>query len=79
MLCMATADCFCFTERRYRTVPRYELNSETEPEGSRGRGAAPKPGIIRYGLKTELRARFAGCQLITLQLDHVHLEKAHEN
>lgn len=79
MLCMAAADSFCFTEQRYGKIPCYELNSETKPEGSSRRGATLKPGIIRYGLKTELRMLFAGCHLILLQLDNVHLEKEHEN
>lgn len=67
---------FRFTEERYRMMPCYELYSETEPGGSRGRGATLKPGIIRYDLKTELRLLFAGCQLILLQLDNVHLERS---
>ena len=79
MLYMAIADSSCCTEQWYGKMPCYELNSETGPEGSRGRGATLKPGISRYDLKTELRMLFAGCQLILPQLDTIHLEKEHEN
>ncbi|KAJ7417171.1 hypothetical protein BTVI_33736 [Pitangus sulphuratus] len=34
-------------EQWYEKMPCYELNSETEPGGSRGGGTTLKPGIIR--------------------------------
>ncbi|OPJ79712.1 hypothetical protein AV530_002200 [Patagioenas fasciata monilis] len=36
---------------QYRTMPSSELDPETKPEGSRGRGATLKPGIMRVSTR----------------------------
>lgn len=75
MLYVTIADAFCSTERCYAMSWTLKPSQKGPEEEEQPSNLEP----LRYELKMELHMLFAACQLISLQLDHVHLEKEHEN